>query len=199
MSQPLPEELFIKDTRVNAALSWLLTTVLVVVAVVSFVEVLFVAMAFAAVAAFVAVVPAVVHRSWTTTVPWPLLLLISLPIALGTFRLAFFDDLVTGLSISALAMLVVIALQLISSVRMTPAFAVFFTLIATLSTAGFWAVGSAVSASNWGTSFVESNEELMAIFSATAIAGLVAAAVFRWYFRHELDRNVERPEERTMP
>ncbi|WP_158055375.1 hypothetical protein [Halorussus halophilus] len=190
MSQQLPEEWFVKDTRVNAAVAWLLVGVLALVAISALFEFLLVRMALAAVAAFVAVVPALASGSWTRTVPWPLLLLCSIPLATGTLGPNFFADFVTGLSIAALGMLVVVALELTDSVRMTPSFAVFFVVLVTMATAGFWAVGSAASARYLGTSFVETNEQLMIIFTAATLAGLVAGGVFRWYFRRRLRANV---------
>ncbi|WP_254663346.1 hypothetical protein [Haladaptatus sp. W1] len=141
MSQSLPEEWFIKDTRVNAAIAWIFAVIFVAIAVVSLLQILFVEMVMAALAAFVAISPAVVYRSWTRTVPWPLLLVASLPLLVRTFQPTTFGELVAGVSVATLAMLVVVALELTSTVRMTPRFAVFFTVIVTLATAGFWAVG----------------------------------------------------------
>ena len=195
MSQSLPEEWFIRDTRVNAAIAWAFGIVFGVIAAVSFLRVLFPEMVIATIAAFVAIVPAVVYRSWTRTVPWPLLLVASLPLLIGTFRPTVFDEIVTGVSVATLAMLIVVALELTSSVRMTPRFAVFFTIIATLATAGFWAVGSAASARYLGTNFVSTNDELMIVFSATLVAGVATGVLFRWYFRRRLAANVERPKE----
>jgi hypothetical protein len=192
MSQQLPEEWFLKDTRVNAAISWLLVGLLVAVAITAFLEFLLVRMALAAVAAFVAIAPALVRRTWTHTVPWPLLLVCSLPLAAGAVGFGFFADFVTGLSIAALGMLVVVALQLTSSVRMTPNFAVFFVVLATMATAGFWAVGSAASAQYLGTAFVETNDDLMVLFTAATLAGVVAGGLFRVYFRRRLRANAER-------
>ncbi|MFB6131498.1 MAG: hypothetical protein ABEJ28_11845 [Salinigranum sp.] len=36
------------------------------------------------------------------------------------------------------------------------------------------------------------NEELMIVFTAAAVAGVVAGLLFRWYFRRQLAANVER-------
>ena len=138
MSQTLPETWFIKDTRVNAMIAWALAIVLVALAIVSFLNVLLIETVMAAIAAFVAISPAVVFRSWTRTVPWPLLLIASLPLFVATAQPEFFDEIVTGISVATLAMLVVVALELTTAVRMTPQFAVFFTVIVTLATAGFW-------------------------------------------------------------
>ncbi|SHL31160.1 hypothetical protein [Haladaptatus paucihalophilus] len=196
MSQSLPEEWFIRDTRVNATIAWVLVVVFVAIAVVSFLNILFVEATMAAIAAFVAISPAVVYRSWTRTVPWPLLLVASLPLFVATARPVFLDDIVTGISVATLAMLVVVALELTTAVRMTPQFAVVFTVIVTLATAGFWAVGSAASATYLGTRFIETNTELMTIFTATFVAGIAAGVLFWLYFRRRLAANVERPRER---
>jgi hypothetical protein len=183
MSQPLPEELFLKDARVNAAIAWILVALFVAIAVVGFLTVQFVEMAVAAIAAFVAITPTVVFRSWKRTVPWPLLVLAGIPLLVDLTQSSFFSEVVTGFSVAALAMLVVVTLELTTTVRMTSGFAIVFTIIATLATAGFWAVGSAASAVYLGTAFVETNDELMYIFTAALVAGLVAGGVFRWYFR----------------
>ncbi|MGM0717752.1 MAG: hypothetical protein ACQET5_11390, partial [Halobacteriota archaeon] len=172
-NQQLPEEWFVKDSRINAAISWLLVIALVVVAITALFELLLIRMALAALAAFVAIAPALVSRAWTRTVPWPLLLICTIPLSLGSIGLSFLADFVTGLSIAALGMLVVVSLQLTGRVRMTPNFAVFFVVLATLATAGFWAVSSAVSAQYLGTVFVETNDDLMMIFTAATLAGFV--------------------------
>lgn len=190
--QQLPEEWFIRDSRINAALSWLLVGALVLVAITAFLELLFARMALTALAVFVALTPAIVSRTWTRTVPWPLLLLCTIPLSITGIGLSFFADFITGLSVAALGMLVVISLQLTGQVRMTPNFAVVFVVLTTLSTAGFWAVGSAVSAQYLGTSFVETNDELMIIFTAATLAGFVAGGLFRVYFGHRLRANRDR-------
>jgi hypothetical protein len=191
MSQQLPEEWFIQDSRVNAAVAWLLVAALVVVAITAFLEFLLVRMALAAVAAFVSVVPALTSGRWTRTVPWPLLLVCTLPLSGGILGPNFFGNFVTGLSVAALGMLVVVGLQMTTSVRMTPNFAVFFVVLTTMATAGFWAVGSAASARYLGTAFVETNDDLMYVFSAATLAGVVAGGLFRAYFRRQLRANLE--------
>ncbi|MFC7045950.1 hypothetical protein ACFQH6_11480 [Halobacteriaceae archaeon GCM10025711] len=192
MSQQLPEEWFVKDARINATVAWLMTVLLVVAAVLNFFNGLLVATATAGTAAFVAIVPAAMSRNWKHTIPWPLLLLASIPYLLTGAQVGFFGDFVIGIGTATLALLVVVALQLTTTVRMTPGFAVFFTAIATMAVAGFWAVGSAASAAMLGTSFVETNDQLMYIFSAATLAGVVMGLVFRWYFRRRLARDAER-------
>lgn len=192
MSQSLPEEWFIKDARLNAGIAWVLTGLLVLAALSNFLAGLLVSMAIAAVAAGVAVVPALVHRSWTRTVPWPMLLLASLPLLVGAFSPSFLGDTLFALGIAALAILVVVALEMTTTVRMTPNFAIGFVVIATMATAGFWALGSAASARYLGTAFVSTNEQLMIIFTSALLASVVSALLFRWYFGRRLEANVDR-------
>ncbi|MFC7138094.1 hypothetical protein ACFQRB_19715 [Halobaculum litoreum] len=195
MSQQLPEEWFVRDERVNAGIAWTITAVLAAIAVAAFLGGLLAMTAVAAVATFVAVVPPAVARTWRRTVSWPLLLVAAVPLAFGTGRPGFFGGVVVGVSVATLALLVVVALQLVTSVRMTPGFAIVFVVIATLATAGFWAVGSAASAVLFETAFVETNDQLMVVFTAAAVAGVGAGLLFRWYFRRLLARDGERAAE----
>ena len=189
MSQQLPEEWFIADARTNAAIAWLFGAVIAVAAVGNLLAGELVTAVGAGVAVAVAAVPAWVGRSWQRTIPWPLLALTVLPFALSAFELTFVADLVRGVAVATLALLVVVCLQLTTTVRMTPGFAVWFAVIATLGIAGIWAFGSWVSATYLGTDFFETNTELMLFFLTTFVAGLVAAGVFVWYFRRRLRAN----------
>ena len=189
LNQSLPEEWFIEDTRLNALVAWAMTAVLVLTAVVNFFEGALVTMGLAAVAAAVALVPAVVSRVWTRTIPWPMLLLASLPLVVGAFSPSFVGDTIFALGIAALAILVVVALQMTTTVRMTPNFAIAFVVLTTLATAGFWALGSAASAQLFGTRFIETNDQLMAIFTSALVASGISALAFRWYFGRVLEAN----------
>ena len=191
MSQQLPEEWLIADARTNAGISWLFTAFLAIAAIGNALVGEFVTTVAAVVAVGVAVVPAWVGRSWQQTIPWPLLALPVIPFVLSALGLVFLADFVRGIAVATLALLVVISLQLTTTVRMTPGFAVWFSLIATLGTAGIWAFGSWLSAEYLGTTFFETNTELMLFFLMTFIAGLVAAGVFVWYFRRRLRENLE--------
>ena len=188
MSQRLPDSWFVRDERVNAVIAWTITGALVLRALSSVLSIRLVAAALAATAAAVALVPAIVSGSWTRTVPWPLLLLASVPLLLGGLAPTFLRLVVTGTGVAALGMLVVVALQQTTSVRMTPGFAVAFVVLATLAFAGLWAVGSAASAAFLGTAFVSTNTELMYVFTAALVGGVVGGGAFRWYFRRQLRR-----------
>jgi hypothetical protein len=65
-------------------------------------------------------------------------------------------------------------------------------MVVTMGTAGLWALGSAASARYLGTRFVETNEQLMIVFSAALVASVFSALVFQWYFGRQLEANLER-------
>ncbi|SEH18126.1 hypothetical protein SAMN04487967_3659 [Natronorubrum sediminis] len=189
MSQELPKEWFVTDTQANAVITWVLTGILAAAVIAHLSVGYFVGAAFATVATVTAVVPPLVVRSWSHTLPWPLLAIASLPLVLGPLHPAFLGQFFIGVGVAALGMLVVSTLQLTTTLRMTPTFAAFFVCITTLAVAGFWAVGSAFSAGYLGGTFVETNDELMLIFSVALVAGLVSGLTFwlyfRWRLRHE--------------
>jgi hypothetical protein len=193
MSQSVPADWFLATARTNARVAWVLTGFLVLTAGlhVFFGSVLVAATA--AVASIVAVVPPAVHRDWRRTVPWPMLLLTTLALFVGLGS-SFLGDFVFSLAIAALAVLVVVALQLTTTVRMTPNFVVGFVVIATLGTAGLWTLGAAASARYLGTPFVEDNAQLMIVFTATLAASVVSAVAFRWYAYRQLGATRRRDE-----
>ena len=143
----------------------------------------------AGVAVVVALVPSVVKGSWRRTVPWPLLVVVVLPFLLSATRLPLLADFVRSVAVATFALLVVVVLQMTTTVRMTPAFAVWFSTIATLGVAGIWAFCAWVVSLVFDTAYFETNTELMLFFSATFVAGLVTAGVFTWYFRRRLREN----------
>lgn len=187
MSQrQLPEEWFVRDRRVNAVVAWVFTVAMALGAVGYLLDGLFVDMVLAAATAAVALVPPLVYRSWKRTVPWLMLFVATIPVGVGAFGPSFVDDVVSGVGIATLALLAVAALQLTTDLRMTPNVAVGFVVVATLAFTGFWAVGSAASAQFLGTPFLETNDELMFVFTAALLASLLAGGVFRWSFRRAL-------------
>jgi hypothetical protein len=188
MSQQLPEAWFASDERVNAAVAWLLTAALVVATVAALLSVRLVTAALAGTAAAVAVAPALVARSWSRTVPWPLLLLASLPLVAHALGPTFLGTTLAGFGVAALGMLLVVALQLTTSIRMTARFAIASVFLVTLAFTGVWALGSAASARYLGTAFLETNTELMIVFTEALLGGLVGGLVFRWFFRRQLRR-----------
>lgn len=189
MTRILPDNWLVKHAKLNAVISWALTGVLAVAVGAGLLNSQFSIVVLAGAAVIVAVIPALVSGSWMQTVPWPLLLAASFPILFGASG-SFFGFVMVGIGVAALAFLVAVTLQLTTTVRMTPNFAIGFVLICTLGTAGLWAVVSAASAKYLGSGFVETNDQLMHIFSAALVASIVSGLIFRWYFGRQLKRNL---------
>lgn len=177
------EDWFVRDTGMNAALSWLLLGIVVSFAMTSILFDQLIVAGFALAVVAVGVAPVVASGSWREMLPFPFLLVAALPLAVSVFRPDFATEFVSALSIATLALLVVVDLHLLTAVRMTPWFAVFFVVITTMAVAGFWAVGAGLAHDAWGTSFVQTNRQLMNVFMAATAGGLVAGGIFRWYFR----------------
>ncbi len=189
VAQQLPTEWFLSDERLNAAVAWAITVMLLLAAVNALFALRLVDAVLAGAAASVAIVPALRSGRWTRTVPWPLLLLSTAPLVVGALEPTLFGLVVSGTGIAGLGMLLVVVLQMTTSVRMTPLFAIAFVVLVTLAFAGFWAVGSAFSAATLGTDFVQTNTALMYVFSAALLGSLVGGVIFRWYFRRQLRRS----------
>ncbi len=177
------EDWFVRDTEANAALSWILLGIVVAFAVTAVLFDQLVVAGFAIAVAAVGIAPMVASGSWREMLPFPFLLVAAFPLAVGVFRPDFATEFVSALAIATLALLVVVDLHLLTAVRMTPGFAVFFVVITTMAVAGFWAVGAGFAHDTWGTPFVQTNRRLMYVFIAATTGGLVAGGVFRWYFR----------------
>lgn len=186
----------VRDERLNAWLAWAITGVVLVTALGSFLEGDVLWTAFAVAVAVMIVLPPLANGTWRAMLPWEVLFLAALPIigrTLSTFQVS--NQVATYLSVAALALVVTVELHLFTSVRMTPTFAVGFVVIATLATAGIWAVSRWVLDLYLGTGFLldpalsagEIERRLMIEFVASAIAGLLAGLIFEFYVRRRVD------------
>jgi hypothetical protein len=195
------------DQRTNALLGWLLVAFLGLVAAESAITgdsqwALFVA----GVLALCLVVP-VSFRDPMVMLPWEVIALAALPTfgrAVATFGPA--QEFALYVSVAALALVVAVELDLLTTVRMTVGFAVTLVVFATLATAGLWALV------RWGldlslgtnTLLVDGvsddtiHDELMVEFLYSAVAGLVAGVIFAGYFRRR-QLSGRLPKEVTEP
>jgi hypothetical protein len=182
----------LQEARLNAILAWAVTAVVVLVAVGSFLTGDSLWTAFAAAVAVLIVIPPVAFRSPRTMLPWEVLALAALPIlgrAMATFQTS--SRIATYLSVAALAMLIAVELHTFTSVRMNATFAVIFVMIATMATAGVWAVTRWTSDIYLGTAFLDAlgpdeaaiDRAIMLEFVASTVAGLLAGGVFEFYVR----------------
>jgi len=201
-------EKLLSDQRTNAVLAWLLVGALGLIALGSFLSGDVLWAGFAVVVAVLAVIPPLSFLSARTMLPWEILLLAGLPIlgrAIATFRVS--SQIATYLSVAALALIVAVELHTFTSVEVTPSFAVVFVVIATMATAGVWAVVRWSLDITLGTTFMfepglteaEVERTVMLEFVASTIAGVLAGIVFEFYVRRRATLTKRLPEtvERT--
>lgn len=174
-----------RDTRVNAAVAWVLTllTGLVGVEATLLDDPLW--GVFAVLAAVLVILPAV--RFWNPLVmpPWEVVLLVALPMFGRTVLTGLSNTLVTYIAVAGVALVVAVELHTFTPVSFTIGFAILLTVVATMATAGIW--GLLRAASDWYLDFgtIPGNKDLNWEFVYSIVAGLGAGLVFEYYFRRE--------------
>lgn len=191
MSQTSLEGL-IADGRTNAAIAWVLVTVIAIIGVSELVTGGFLWATFAATLVALALLPPIAFRSSSVLLPWEVLLLAALPVlgmAIGADRLT--GHFAAYLSVAAIALVLAVELQTFTSVRMTSGFAVVFVVVTTMAAAGLWALLRWSAAQTLGIPFTADHDAVMWEFVYSAVAGLGAGVVFELYFRR-LARSAQR-------
>ncbi|MFB6170747.1 MAG: hypothetical protein ABEJ06_06320 [Haloarculaceae archaeon] len=197
----------IESQRTNAVLSWVLVVFVVGVAVASFLEADLLWTGFALVVAALAVYPAVRLGSLYAMLPWEVLVLAALPLlgrVVATVPLT--GALATYLSVAALALVLAVELHVFTPVRMNHTFAIVFVVVATMATAGIWAVVRWLSDIYLGTALLvgpgqtpgAAEQALMWEFVFSTVAGVLGGVVFELYFRR-LARATERVPREVLP
>lgn len=181
-----------RSSRVNVALSWALIGFVLLAAVGGLLDGDRLWAGFAVVVAVLAILPPVAFGSPLAMLPWEVTALTALPLlgrAFGSLPLT--TQVATYLSVAAIALVVAAELQLFTTVRMNDAFAIIFVVVATLATAGVWAVARWASDHLLGTSYLDAlgagepaiERALMIEFVASTVAGVAAGVVFAFYVR----------------
>jgi hypothetical protein len=194
----------VETRRGNAALAWLLVVFVGSVVVGSALVGDLLWAGFAAVVGGLALIPAVGHRDPLVMLPWEVLALAALPLigrAFATVPLT--SRFATYLAVAALALIIAVELHQFSPVQMTPSFAVLFVVVATMATAGVWAVVRWSLDLTLGTTFLLDpalshhviERQLMWEFVFSTAAGLVAGVVFEGYFRRIARLDGRRPDD----
>ncbi len=176
-------EALFRDSRVNAALAWLVVAVLAVAFVESVLGLDYAWTVFVGVVGVVVLVPPAAFRDPRAMLPWELLALALSPVlvrglvggALGTFA--------TYLALAALALLVVVELHTFTALQVTHWFAVVVVVLTTMATVAAWTVFRWNADRFLGTAFLVDNETLMREWLSVILAGVAAGALFDGYFR----------------
>ncbi|WP_336359695.1 hypothetical protein [Haladaptatus sp. ZSTT2] len=186
----------VEDASLNALLSWFLVGFVLVVVGESLLGGDLLWALFATGVAALALVPAISYRNPRAMLPWEVLLLAVLPMVGRAFAtLPVTGELATYLSVAALALIVAVELHVFTPVEMTHGFAVLFVIIATMATAGVWAVTRWVADLYLNTGFLVSEEALMWEFVWSTAAGVLAGVVFDLYFRRRAPIEVHKPDD----
>lgn len=143
---------------------------------------------FALVVVVVTLVPPVVARNPTTTLPGELVALAAMPAlirATGAFPQA-----TPFLAAAGLALLAAVVIERYTSLEMTPRFIVVFTVITTMAFGGAWTIGLWVADRLLSTGFLGGQDELMWDLVTATGMGILAGIVFEVYFARtdRLDR-----------
>jgi hypothetical protein len=179
------------DRRRNAAVAWTLLAFLVAVTVGNLAAGELVWAGFVAGLVVLVVVPPVAYREASVMLPWEVLVLAALPVIGRTMAtVPLTSRLATYLSVAAVALVVAVELHAFTDVEMSYGFAVVFVVVATMATAGVWAVARwavevtlGVPALYPGLDEAATHTAVNWEFVASAAAGLVGGAIFELYLR----------------
>lgn len=127
----------------------------------------------------VASLPALVARDWTAMLPWPVLsvaviAVIARGIGLGPEATGY-------LIVATLALIVVVELEVFTSVELSRRFAVAFAVMMTMALQALWTVAQFYSDRWFGTAFLHSQTELQQDIVVVTLVGFVLGGLFEWY------------------
>ncbi len=174
-----------RDTRVNAAIAWVLTVLTGLVGVEATLLGDPVWGVFAVLAAVIAVLPAVRFLNPSVMPPWEVLVLVALPMFGRTVLGGLSGTLVTYLAVAGVALVVAVEIHTFTPVSLTIGFAILLAVVATMATAAVWGVFRG--AADWylGLNTMPGNKALNWEFVYSIVAGVGAGVVFEYYFRRE--------------
>lgn len=181
-SGDLLERLYRSD-RTNAAISWALVSVLLLVFVESALDFDRQWMVFVAATGVVVLVPAVAARDWRVMPPAEVLVLALFPILVrGLFggRIGTFGY---YMAVAALALIVTVELHTYTALKVTHWFAVALVVLTTLASVGAWTIVRWNFDLYLGTNYLTGLDPLMIEFLWVTLAGFSAGVLFDAYFR----------------
>lgn len=180
-----------RSGRYNAFVSWALVVVLAGVFLESVLDADWLWTLFVACAGVLVLAPPVARRDWRMMLPWELLVVALLPILV---RALFGGEIGTFgyyLSVAGLALILTVELHMMTELRLTHWFAVFFVTLTTLASVAAWSIVRWNADRLFGTTFLiepgqsqdAANAALMVEFGYVTLAGLAAGVLFDAYFK----------------
>lgn len=190
------ERLF-RSGRTNALLAWLVVGVLAMVFVESALDFDRQWLVFVASVGAIVLIPPVAYGEWRVMLPWELLVLATLPILVRGLFGGSVGTFAAYLAVAGLALLITVELHMFTSLQVTHWFAIAFVVLTTLASVAAWTVVRWNLDRTFGTSYLSTNEVLMAEWLSVTVAGLAAGVLFDAYFRRR-DRQLRRALRRVV-
>ncbi|RQG95477.1 hypothetical protein [Natrarchaeobius chitinivorans] len=201
----------LSETGPNAVAGWVLVCVLVLTAVLTFLQGAFDWTFIVLLVVAIVLVPSVAFRDPRVMPPWELIVIVAVPILWrALLGRAFLTDVPAYLAVAALALLIAVELHQFTALRMNHTFAIALVVLTTLAVAGIWNVLQWVADVVFGTSFLLDgrsqdaiNADVMIEFGYAGIAGIGGGLLFDLYFRSRnqlpTDRTYVPPKPRVEP
>ncbi|ELY64497.1 hypothetical protein [Natrinema versiforme] len=190
------ERLF-RSGRLNGLFAWLVIGVLATVFLESALDLDYQWLVFVTGVGVVVLIPPAAYRDWRIMLPWELLVLATLPILVRGLFGGSVGTFAAYLAVAGLALLVTVELHMFTSLQVTQWFAVAFVVLLTLASVAAWTVLRWNLDRTFGTSYLSTNEVLMAEWLSVTVAGLAAGVLFDAYFRRR-DRQLRRALRRVV-
>lgn len=165
--------------RIHAPVGWILIAILVLAGLASTVTDSLIWAGFVLVIAVIASLPALTRGNWKVMLPWPLLAIAALAALVrvaGRYR-----EVAGYLAIVALALIIVIELDVFTSVELSRRFAIVFGVMTTMALEAVWIIAQHFSDSWLGTTLLRSQTELQWDMVVITVVAVVVALLYQAY------------------
>jgi hypothetical protein len=174
---------FLRERKVNAALSILFTLYLTVSSANIFFDGNLTWSLYAVAIVLLVFIPTVAFRDIEAMPPFEILLLLAIPFTVKGLEIGFIASRTLNyVSAAAVALLLFSELDTHTSFSTSPKFAVYLIAILTIAMSGFWALGQWLAHVHFGMPFNATEHDLMWEFASAAGSGIVSGKIFGRYF-----------------
>lgn len=170
----------IREKQVNAAIGWTLIGIMALGAAESFLTNAILWGFFSLAIVAVAALPALADRDWTTMVPWLLVLVAT--IAVIARAVGVYSEAAGYVATASLALMIVVELEVFTSVELSQWFAVSFAVMTALALQSIWIIAQFYSDLWLGTSFLSTQTELQEDIVIVTVVAIVVGGLFYWFF-----------------
>jgi hypothetical protein len=169
----------VRSEQVNATLGWLFTAATAAGAVVNVVAGSLLWALLLSVVILVVALPALVSRTWSRIVPWPLVAVVALSVFARLSGL--YLELTGYIVVVILSLIIVTELEAFSSVELTRRFAAAFGVMTAMAAESLWIIAQYVSDVWLDTRFLRSQTELQWDIVATTAVAITVGILYHVY------------------